>query len=103
MKNKFWDYIAWLILIGIAIWLVLKVFGILSTPIIIEYAPLFGAVYLVGWAMHKLDRATDDIKNIKDDIKDINSEARETEKRIGSIERTTDLIKKNCPLLLKNS
>ena len=61
----FWDGLAWIVLGLILLWLILKVSGVLSTPEIIEYAPLFGVVYLAGWAMHKLDTAVEDVKDLK--------------------------------------
>lgn len=79
MKKKMsvWDILAWLVLAGIVIWLVLKVSGIIHTPLLIEYAPIFGAVYLAGWAMHKLDTAVEEIKSLKvfakETVNEINS------------------------------
>ena len=64
-KVSVWDIIAWVVLIGIVIWLLLKVFGIINTPSILEYAPYFGAVYLAGWAMHKLETAVNDVRELK--------------------------------------
>lgn len=64
-RLSFWDAIAWLVLGGIGLWVLLKVLGIINTPLLIEYAPIFGAVYLAGWAMHKLDTAVDDVKDLK--------------------------------------
>lgn len=64
-RVNFWDIIAWTVLGGIALWVLLKVLGIINTPVLLEYAPIFGAVYLAGWAMHKLDTASDDIKDLK--------------------------------------
>jgi hypothetical protein len=61
----FWDVIAWIILFGIFVWLILKVLGIINTPLWIEYSPIFGAVYLAGWAMKKLDTAVDEIRYMK--------------------------------------
>ncbi len=73
---NFWDVLAWIVLIGIFIWLILKVFGIINTPVLIEYAPYFGAVYLAGWAMHKLEMVNEDVKDLKkfryDTITEIN-------------------------------
>ncbi len=66
MKKRGWgigDYLAWLILALIVLWLILKVLGFINTPLWLEYSPLFGAIYLTGWAMHKLDMATEDILN----------------------------------------
>jgi len=64
-RLSFWDVIAWIVLGGIALWVLLKVLGVINTPTLIEYAPIFGAVYLAGWAMHKLDTAVDDVKELK--------------------------------------
>ena len=64
-ETNFWDILAWIVLIGIAIWVILKATGFLNTPVIIEYSPYFGAVYLAGWAMHKLETVSDDVKDLK--------------------------------------
>jgi len=64
-RANVWDILAWVILVGIVFWLVMKTLGIINTSLLIEYSPLFGAVYLAGWAMHKLDTAVDDIKDLK--------------------------------------
>ena len=60
-----WDIIAWVVLAGILLWLILKVFGVINTPILIEYAPYFGAVYLAGWQIHKLAIVASDVKELK--------------------------------------
>ena len=67
MKKRvnIWDIIAWIVLILILIWLLLKVFGIINTPALIEYAPYFGAVYLAGWQIHKLAGVAEDFKELK--------------------------------------
>lgn len=75
--KNFWDILAWVVLGLIFIWILLKAFGIIKTPVMIEYAPYFGVVYLAGWAMHKLETASTDIKELekfKDDtISEINN------------------------------
>lgn len=60
-----WDIIAWIVLAGILLWLILKVFGMINTPILIEYAPYFGAVYLAGWQIHKLAVVASDVRELK--------------------------------------
>ena len=60
-----WDILAWIILILILLWLILKVTGIINTSILIEYAPYFGAVYLVGWQIHKLEMVARDVQELK--------------------------------------
>jgi hypothetical protein len=62
---NFWDVLAWKVLAGIFLWLILKVLGIINTPLLLEYAPYFGAVYLIGWQIHKLDSVADDVKELK--------------------------------------
>lgn len=74
---SFWDALAWIVLFLIVVWLILKMFGIINTPEIIEYAPIFGVVYIAGWAMHKLDSVAEDVKDLKkfkdNTIREINS------------------------------
>ena len=64
-EMSFWDILAWVVLAGILIWLVLKMFGVINTPILIEYAPYLGAVYLAGWQIHKLATVAEDVKDLK--------------------------------------
>ena len=62
---SFWDILAWIVLAGIAIWLILKMFGIINTPVILQYAPYFGAIYLAGWQMHKLETVAKEVEGLK--------------------------------------
>ena len=87
-SGHIWDIIAWVILALIALWLILKVTGIINTPLWIQYSPLFGAIYLAGWSMHKLKTATDNIKDMKTELKDIDQDR--------------NILKNNCPHLNKN-
>lgn len=63
--KSFWDVLAWVVLFGIFVWLLLKGFDIINTPVLIEIAPYLGAVYLAGWQMHKLDTVAKDVKELK--------------------------------------
>jgi len=62
---NFWDILAWIALVGIVIWLLLKTFGIINTQVFLEYAPVYAAVYIAGWQIHKLSAVADDIKELK--------------------------------------
>ena len=62
---NFWDILAWIVLAGILLWLILKGFGVINTPALIELAPYFGAVYLVGWQIHKLDTVAKEVDGLK--------------------------------------
>lgn len=83
--RKFLDYLAWFVLLGIFLWLVLKVAGVLNTPILIEYSPIFGAVYLAGWGMSKLSTAVRDVRGIKKEIRKLDVDFAK--------------IRENCPAL----
>ena len=63
--RNFWDILAWIVLAGIILWLILKVTGIINTSILLEYAPYFGAVYLAGWCMQKLENISEDVRDLK--------------------------------------
>ena len=71
-RMSFWDYLAWIALIGIAVWVLLKVLGIIKTPLWLEYTPVYAAVYIAGWAIEKLKTTTEDVKDIKNNLKYIN-------------------------------
>jgi hypothetical protein len=60
-----WDVLAWIVLAGILVWIILKMLGVINTPILIEYAPYLGAVYLAGWQIHKLETVASDVKELK--------------------------------------
>ena len=62
---NFWDSLAWIVLAGILIWLILKMLGIINTPVLVEYAPYLGAVYLAGWQIHKLDTVAKEVNGLK--------------------------------------
>jgi hypothetical protein len=64
-KISIWDIIAWIVLVGILVWLLLKTFRIINTPLWLEYAPLYGAVYIAGWQIHKLAIVSNDVKDLK--------------------------------------
>jgi len=74
-KRNFWDVLAWVVLFLIVLWLILKVMGIIQTPILIEYAPYFGAAYLAGWTMNRFETLCRDFSKFKvatvDEIKGI--------------------------------
>lgn len=88
MQKRFsiWDIIAWICLIFIVIWLILKVTGVINTPVLVEYAPYFTGVYIAGWAMHNL-------KSIGEDVKELKSFREQTIEKIHNIE--TNCVKRH--------
>lgn len=98
-KGSVWDIIAWLALIGIGIWVLLKVLGVIKTPLFIEYAPIGGAIYIAGWAMHKLDRATYDIKEVTHKLDLATDDIKDAKNDLKAVESDMVKIRMNCPLL----
>jgi len=84
-----WDVLAWIVLFLILLWLILKVLGIISTPDLLTYAPLFGAVYLAGWTMSNLARAIEDIKSIKMNLSFLN-------RKVGELDKGIEIVKTSC-------
>ena len=78
VKRNFWDWLAYAALAYIFIWLILKVTGVINTPLWLTYSPLFGAAYVLGWQVHEL-------KNVSTDVKDLKKFKNETLKEIQSV------------------
>jgi hypothetical protein len=64
MKRNIWDILAWACIIGIFLWLMLKVSGIINTPVLLEYAPYFGVAYLLGWNVNKLSNISKSVNKL---------------------------------------
>ena len=64
-RRSFWDILAWVALASIVVWLILKVLGIINTPLLLEFAPYFAAVYVAGWQVHKLHTVSEDVRDLK--------------------------------------
>jgi len=62
---SFWDVLAWIVLGLILLWLILKTLGVINSPLWIEYAPIYGAVYIAGWQIHKLAIVAREVEGLK--------------------------------------
>jgi len=60
-----WDVLAWIALLIIILWAILKVTGVINTPIWLQYAPIWPAIYIAGWQIHKLETVASDVKELK--------------------------------------
>ena len=65
MKRSIWDWLAWVALGSIVVWGILKVTGIINSPLLLEYYPIFAACYAFGWQMNKLETVSKDVKDLK--------------------------------------
>ena len=64
-KINIWDVLAWVALVMIIIWVVLKMVGVINTPLWLEYAPIWPGIYLAGWVVERLKRTNEDLGQIK--------------------------------------
>ena len=80
------EIIAWLVLGYILLWLILKVTGVINTPTLLEYSPIFGAVYLAGWQMNRLNQATLDITEIKQRIQSLEIKVANLETKVTTLD-----------------
>ena len=64
-KLNLLDILAWIALVSIVIWVLLKIIGVLNTLLYIEYYPVLDVSYVIGWQMHKLSSVADDVKGLK--------------------------------------
>jgi hypothetical protein len=73
VKRNFWDWLAWIALGFILVWLILKTLGIINTPLWLTYAPLYAATYVAGWQVNKLNNLSLEFKGFrKETVKQIN-------------------------------
>lgn len=74
---SFWDILAWIALGLILVWIILKTLGVINTSLWLEYTPIYAAVYIAGWQIHKLEivaREVEGLKKFKDaTINEINN------------------------------
>ncbi len=57
----------------------LKVLGVINTPLILEYSPTFAAVYVAGRAVQKLNNIEDIIRRIGTDFSVVRQDFRKLE------------------------
>jgi len=68
-KISIGEAIAWIGLSILVIWIILKLFGIIQTPLIFEMTPIITLALIVGGFLA-------DMKNVRRDVKDIKLEIR---------------------------
>src|SRR3989338_138511 len=101
-KIKLADYFVYACLWGIVIWIVLKLLGIINTTPLLELLPAILAVASAfvfvgrlsnhfGKLESTLERAVQDVCELKNDMKEVKKEVKQIDNRIISVEhRLTD-------------
>ena len=93
MLSRAYDASPWVVLAGITLWLILKVTGVINTPLIIEYAPIFGAVYLAGAMVNKLNTVITEVKNVDGRLHHVELDVGIVKERIGFLQTNLKGVK----------
>lgn len=64
-----WEIIAWVGLALLVVWIILKIFRVIESPLILEMTPIITLCLILGSLLA-------DMKNTKTEIKDVKSEIR---------------------------
>lgn len=68
--NKFWDWMAYASVAIFTLWIILKMFGIIHSPLIVEFAPFLTMAFYAGWNIQKLNHLTNELKDFKIEVRD---------------------------------
>jgi hypothetical protein len=74
MKKSFWDILAWIAFAYVVIYAILKVMGVLHSPIPIDIAAIVSTAFFVGKYAQRIDFCIKDVELIKDDLKEVRNE-----------------------------
>lgn len=68
-KTSIWEIIAWIGLALLGVWIILKLFGIIESPLIFELAPEIAFFLILGSLLA-------DMKNLKSNVRDVRLDVR---------------------------
>ena len=86
-----WEIFAWVCLFGLVVWIFLKMFGVINTPLVVQYGPYLGAAYVAGSAMYSL-------KIIREDLRELKINVRRLNRKVHEHDMDFSHIKKACPV-----
>ena len=80
---------------GLLLWVLLKMFGVINTPLWLQYSPLLGVIYLAGRYSNKLDMVV-----LRVDRMDIRFDKRleKVENKLDCIDKDVHIVKSRCSL-----
>lgn len=71
-KKSIWDILVWVAFVIVVIYLLLKILGIIKSPVTVDIIALLSGAYFVGRYAKKIDDTFSDIEDIKDDVRELN-------------------------------
>ena len=85
--TKIYAIIFWSSLVVILVWLLLKAFGFINTPLIIELIPLFSAVFGAGAFFQMVFDIRNRLIKLENGFKDLGKDFHDLDKRLYTIEK----------------
>lgn len=86
-KTNFWDILWWISFGIVALYFLLKILGILKSPITIDIVTFGSALYFVGKLAQKIDHNTQKLD--------------QTTQKIDEIAKDVEILRKECPIIKK--
>ena len=71
-KKSIWDILVWVAFAIVIIYILLKILGIIQSPITVDIIALLSGAYFVGRYAKRIDDTFDDIVNVKEDVRELN-------------------------------
>ncbi len=90
-KDKFWDAVIWISLLIIFVWVLLKSFGIIHSPVWIEMIPYYGVLGFLLGVIYKAGKIVQFIKEIKKKVDLIGNKLDNIEDRFIKVEHEHNL------------
>ncbi len=72
-KRNFWWYLSWIAFAIVFLYFLLKILGIIHSPISIDLIALISAAFFVGRFVKKIDDMFKNVKIIKKDLQKLNT------------------------------
>ena len=66
MRISFADIIFWIALLVLLVWIILKAFGFINTPAIVEIIPYVSGIFIAGAVWQQFRNMQDDLHQIKE-------------------------------------
>lgn len=82
MKKSFWDTLAWIAFAYLVVYALLKVAGVLHSPLPVDIGAVASVAYFIGKYAQKIDFSTKEMDFVKNDLKVVKSELSETKLNI---------------------
>lgn len=72
VKKNIWDTLAWIAFGIVILYLLLKILGVIKSPVTLDIIALASGAYYVGRYAKKIDYTFSDIEDIKEDVMELN-------------------------------